>query len=271
MRWEAPAKVNLSLHVDPPRDDGRHPLESIVQTVDWLDYLSVEPGEGKDSLESEIEDNIILTALRSLREGTEVPPVAIELEKTIPMQAGLAGGSSNAAAVLRAAAKVFGISGSEVSRAAAATGADVPLFLDGGTQMMTGTGSELERLPPLDGFALAVVVPDFGLSTSDVYRRWDELEGPVGEALPDHRLPPALRGGMPMRNDLLPAALDLEPLLGDFLADLRASWETGVSMTGSGSACFGYFPSVEEAADAVAAVEAEGRGVELRPRGVTEV
>jgi 4-diphosphocytidyl-2C-methyl-D-erythritol kinase len=76
---------------------------------------------------------------------------------------------------------------------------------------------------------------------------------------------------MPLRNDLLPAAVSLDPRLGDFMADLRAAWGTGVCLTGSGSACFGYFPDLDEATDAASMVEstcAVSRGVDLRSRGV---
>ena len=140
--------------------------------------------------------------------------------------------------------------------------------------MMTGIGHELEEVSAATGFAAAIVVPEFGLATVDVYRRWDEMEGPVGDEVVDDRLPPSLRGRMPMRNDLLPAALDLEPLLGDFIADVGAVWGATVCLTGSGSACFGYFPTLDEAQDAAEAVSAmtrEGRGVALRSRGVSRV
>ncbi len=77
-----------------------------------------------------------------------------------------------------------------------------------------------------------------------------------------------------MRNDLLPAAIDLEPRLGDFMSDVSTAWGTTVCLTGSGSACFGYFASLDEAADAATAVAdlaREARGVGLRPTGVTRV
>ena len=184
------------------------------------------------------------------------------------MQAGLGGGSSNAAATLVAVGGDLGRD--SVARLARSLGSDVPLFLSGGSQWMRGTGESLEPWPPLSGFAVAVVVPPFGFDTAEVYRRWDELEGPMGEPLPSDRVPPALRE-LPLRNDLLPAALDLEPLLGDFLADLRALWGTPVSMTGSGSACFGYVATLDEAEDAASSVSdltRAGRGMELRDRGV---
>lgn len=139
---------------------------------------------------------------------------------------------------------------------------------------MTGRGERVERLAPLEGACFAIAVPEFGLSTVEVYRRWDELEGPTGEAVPEVHLPPSLRGGMPMRNDLLPAALDLEPLLGDFMADVRAAWGTSVCLTGSGAACFGYFATLDEAADAARSVEPACRiamGVAPRDRGVARV
>jgi len=116
-----------------------------------------------------------------------------------------------------------------------------------------------------------VVIPEFGLSTKDVYARWDRLEGPQGDDVPVGLLPPSLRDRMPMRNDLLPAALDVEPLLGDFMADVSGVWGTAVCLTGSGTACFGYFATLDEATDAASAVShlaREGRGVELRDHGV---
>ena len=140
---------------------------------------------------------------------------------------------------------------------------------------MRGRGEQIETVRPLEAFAVAIVVPEFGLGTRDVYERWDAMEGPEGTAVPDDRLPPSLRvGGMPMRNDLLPAAIDLEPRLGDFMADVASEWGTTVCLTGSGSACFGYFATLDEATDAATAVLGlvdQGRGVRLRGRGVARI
>ena len=157
---------------------------------------------------------------------------------------------------------------------ASRVGADVSLFLRGGTQLMSGMGDQLSPLKRLSDFAVAIVVPPFTLSTADVYGRWDVLEGPVGEVVPDPALPPALRDGVPVRNDLLPAALFLEPRLGDFMADLRSAWGGAVCLTGSGSACFGFFATRDEADDAVdhvAPIIATGQGASLRDVGVSEV
>lgn len=272
--YEAPAKLNLSLLVSPPGDDGYHPLESLVQTVEWCDLLEVERAEeGSDVFESSIEDNLVERALSELRKIGDVPPLAIALRKEIPIAAGLGGGSSDAAAALLAAADRAGRPRSKLAHVAVRVGADVALFLTGGTLLMRGRGERIETLQPLGDFAVAIVVPEFGLGTTEVYGRWDALEGPEGTEVPDDRLPPSLRGGMPMRNDLLPAALDLEPRLGDFMSDVGSVWGTPVSLTGSGSACFGYFTTVDEASDAASAVAGlvrEARGVALRDRGVAK-
>lgn len=271
--YQAPAKLNLSLIVHPPRGDGLHPLESLVQTIEWCDRLEVAPGEeGSDTLDVEIEDNLVEKALRELRKSASVPPLSVRLEKDIPVAAGLGGGSSDAAAALLAGADFGDVDRGSLAGVAVRVGADVPLFFTGGTLTMTGIGEMIEPARPLDDFAIAVVVPDFGLVTAEVYGRWDSLEGPAASPLPDDRLPPSLRGGMPVRNDLLPAALDLEPRLGDFISDVVSVWGTPVSMTGSGSACFGYFATLDEATDAASSVShlATGaRGVALRPTGVT--
>ncbi len=277
--YEAPAKLNLSLLVSPPRSDGLHPLESLVQTVSWCDQLSVEEGEGEDTLEIsgakiDVDENLVLKALEAARTRGSVPPLALSLEKRLPMAAGLGGGSSDAAAALQAAVEFGDLSESVPMEVASAVGADVALFLTGGSLLITGAGETITAIEPLDGFDVAIAVPGFGLATADVYKRWDEMEGPLGEVVMNASLPPQLRDGIPMRNDLLPAALDLEPHLGDFIADLRRIWGTAVSMTGSGSACFGYFGSAAEAEEAAAAVTDfcdVAIGVGLRAVGVAPV
>ncbi len=277
---EAPAKVNLALHVFPPRRDGYHPVESLVQTVDWCETLNFEEiDEARDLVEfvgAELdpEDNLVVRALATLRESIAVPPLRVEVGKGIPMGAGLGGGSSNAAATLLGASRVAGGDGSGLEGLAVRLGADVPLFLVGGTVMVFGIGEVLSSQRHLEDVCLAIAVPDFDLETSEVYRRWDVLEGPHGPVTPERSLPPSLRDGMPVRNDLLPAALDLEPRLGDFMADIRAVWGMPVHLTGSGSGCFGLFGDLDEASAAATAVAhlcSVSRGTDLRPFGVSLV
>lgn len=269
-RYQAPAKVNLSLHVRPPTDDGYHPLESMVQTLDWSDLLEVEAAEEwrlvTENADLDGESNLVTRAFETMG----VTRVSVRLVKRLPVEAGLGGGSSDAAAALIAAADFGGV-GDDVAVHAADLGADVPLFLTGGTQMMTGRGEILEPLRPLRGFAIGVVVPDLRVSTTEVYRRWDAMEGPIGETPPNAALPPELRDAMPLRNDLLPAAIEVEPALGDFLADVRQIWGRPVLLTGSGPSCFGFFGSAEEAGEAVRTIRGtrEAAGVDLRDHGVS--
>ena len=274
--YESPAKLNLALLVEPPRSDGLHPIESLVQTIEWVDHLEVEESEEDnfviEGVKLDPDDNLVTRSLRAVREIGFVPPLDLRLIKQIPVGAGLGGGSSNAAAMLLAATDAGRLPSSVPEGLALSLGADVALFLTGGTILMTGVGEEVESLRPLSGFAVAVVVPPFELSTEDVYRRWDEMEGPMGEPIEPRLLPPALRDGIPIRNDLTAAACALEPTLADFMADLRAQWGGPVAMTGSGAGCFGFFPDLGEANDAARSVEAHCRaavGARLRPNGVS--
>lgn len=273
--YEAPAKLNLSLLVHPPDSSGMHPIESLVQTIDLLDRLEFSEAD-EDSFQCvgadlDPDDNLVVAAIAAVREKGQVPPLAIRLEKSIPLEAGLGGGSADAAAAVLGAVELGGLDEMLPSELAPEIGADVALFLNGGTQLITGFGEHLDPQRPLSGFAVAVVVPEFGLSTADVYRRWDEMEGPKGEPVERGALPPVLRDGMPMRNDLLPAVLDLEPRLGDFIADVRSVWGSAVLLTGSGAACFGFFGDAVEAADAARSIAGTRArfGVGLRDQGVT--
>jgi 4-diphosphocytidyl-2-C-methyl-D-erythritol kinase len=275
--YESPAKLNLALHVQPPRPDGYHPIESLVQTIAWLDLLDVEEAEEEsvviEGADIDPEDNLVVQAMRAIRRQGPVPRLDIRLKKEIPTGAGLGGGSSNAAATLLAAAELGGLPASGPAEAAPLVGADVPLFLVGGSLTVTGIGDVVESVqPPLSGFAVAAAVPPFEMATVEVYRRWDLLEGPTGETIDDRHLPPQLRDGMPVRNDLTPAAIDIEPTLADFIADLRSQWGVPVAMTGSGSGCFGFFPDLDQATDAAASVSRLCRasiGIVLRPNGVS--
>ena len=273
--YESPAKLNFALLVETPRADGMHPLQSLVQTIDWLDLLEVEESD-EDNLviegaDLDLEDNLVSRSLQAIRARSFVPPLHVRLDKQIPIGAGLGGGSSNAAATLLAAAEIGKVPRSVADEVATTIGADVALFLTGGTLLMTGIGDQIESLRPIAGFAVAVAVPPVEMSSAAVYRRWDDMEGPVGEAVTPRLLPPGLRDGIPIRNDLTPAAFDLEPSLADFMADLRNRWGGPALMTGSGSGCFGFFPDSGEAADAAHSVEDLTRaavGAGLRASGV---
>lgn len=276
-RWEAPAKVNLTLRVGSPDGSGLHPLSSLVQTIEWVDILDVEDSE-EDTLDvegaelPEGADNLVWRAIAAL--GGRRPPLRLRLEKRIAIAAGLGGGSADAAAALVAVAGMVGASDEAVRSAAARTGADVTFFLVGGTAEMAGHGERVAPLPGLDGFAVAVCVPPFELVTADVYRMWDELGGPTGPGLGGRTLPPVLRPDGPLVNDLTPAAVRLRPELSDWMADLAAAWARPVAMSGSGPAVFAFFADVDEASAAAGEVPVAARaavGVDLRRLGVRRV
>lgn len=278
MKYLAPAKLNLNLLVSRIDDSGKHPLRSLVQTIEWCDVLEAEEAD-TDELElvglevPDGGDNLVLKALERLRTELDIPPVGFRLEKRIPPEAGLGGGSADAAAALIAGCDLVGADPEKATLVAPEVGSDVTFPLVGGTAEMTGYGEAIESLPPLAAIAFAVVVPEFGLSTPEVYNRWDEMGEPVGFEVPDRFLPPSLRHSYPIRNDLYRAAVDVEPALGDFVRDTARLWDTAVMMTGSGSACFGFFPSEEEAVLAAAAVPGTraATGAASRPKGVERV
>jgi 4-diphosphocytidyl-2-C-methyl-D-erythritol kinase len=196
------------------------------------------------------------------------------LHKALPVAAGLGGGSADAAAALLAAARVYGVGIERVSEVAPTVGADVPFFLRGGSMLMEGKGDRLSDVEPLEGFAVAIAVPPMELATPAVFQRWDELGEPSGEGVLERDLPPRLRGGEVLVNDLLPAALDLAPELGDFMTEVAAAWGRSVAMSGSGPSVFGYFADAEEAVAAVEALTVDcrsARGAALRPVGVRRV
>lgn len=273
--WEAPAKLNLDLRVRPAGRDGLHPIRSLTQAIDWCDIVRVEEGD-EDHLEvsgvaagevPEGSDNLIWKAVAALELVTR-PRLAVFLEKHIPTGAGLGGGSSDAAAMLAALGDMLGV---DPAGAASAVGADVTFFLTGGTAVMEGHGEQVTPVEEISGVAVAVAVPDFVLSTAEVYRKWDDLGEPAGETVEGRRLPPPLRHLGEVGNDLTPAALSLRPELGDWIADLEDRWERTVHMTGSGPACFAYFADLDEAIDAADEVPdaRAAMAAPLRRRGVS--
>ncbi|HEY7565217.1 MAG TPA: 4-(cytidine 5'-diphospho)-2-C-methyl-D-erythritol kinase [Acidimicrobiia bacterium] len=266
IRWQAPAKVNLTLEVRSRDSTGLHPLRSVMQAIDWIDVLDVDQSEEDELAVSGADlplggDNLVWRAIEELRKeiGRQRPPLSIALTKEIPVAAGLGGGSSDAAAALMAAAHAMRVHLGVVRDVAPRVGADVNFFLHGGCLLAEGYG---ERLSPtnLDAdFAMAIAVPEFELETAAVYEAWDRLDGPAGRALSGKRLPPALRSLGEVRNDLTPAALEFRPELGDWMEDLAMRWERPVLMTGSGPACFSFFADLDEAQGAIKAAPPSSR------------
>ncbi len=254
------AKVNLALAVYPAAADGYHPLRGIFQSISLSDTVTITPASSDGIIISNDEapadeSNTAWQALDAVRRAARLPlPSELSIDKRIPAGAGLGGGSADAGAVIGLLAPACGLEEDIALEIAASIGSDVPFALSGGTALVTGRGDTIVPMEPLGGFALAIVVPPFGLSTPEVFREWDRLGNPVGEAVPDDALPPSLRRREPIRNDLYPAAVSLDPRLADWRDELASIWGSVVCMTGSGSALFGFFGDLDEATDAAAAV-----------------
>ena len=265
LRELAYAKLNLVLHVGPPRDDGMHPICSLVASIDLADEVTAEPKEaGGDTVECRgvAGHNLAARALAEFRSraGTELPPLAVTIEKRIPVAAGLGGGSADAAATLRIANQLAGdpLAPEELLRLAAELGSDVPAQLEPGHALVQGTGERVEHVSVLPFFA--VLLPDRnGLSAASVYGELDRLKGTRGELDPEplRRIAtsPLAEIAASLDNDLQPAALSLRPELRERLDALAAAGAFGAAVSGSGPTCFGLFPdrsSAETAASELA-------------------
>lgn len=174
-----PAKINLFLAVGPRDNRGYHPIRTIFQAISWFDYLTVsdedEPGFFCEDVP---EENTVVKALRFLSEYTSLPPLRITLEKHIPTEAGLGGGSSDAAGLL-IAINSFAPSplpSTYLAEIAYAIGMDTPFFLKGGRAMGEGYGEKLTQLPDPDpGVRFIIIKPTDGVSSASAYARLDEL------------------------------------------------------------------------------------------------
>lgn len=262
----APAKINLFLHVTGRRADGYHELQSVFRLVDWADTLHLEvrrdgrlsredlrcAGDASPPLP---EDDLCLRAARALQAASGCPLGAhIVLDKRIPQQAGLGGGSSDAASTLLALNRLWGLEWPRdaLIRLGARLGADVPFFLGGRNAWVEGIG---DRLTPVDlpAACYAIVKPSAGTATAAIYQASDlERSTPlvIMQRFVDAiAADPARPWG---RNDLQPVAMRLCPDVAaalDRLTRLRLQ----PRMTGSGSAVFAVVPSEVEAAAVQAA------------------
>jgi 4-diphosphocytidyl-2-C-methyl-D-erythritol kinase len=254
LRALAPAKVNLSLCLGPIRSDGRHELVTLFESLSLCDELELEthpdPPDRVECTEVPGDSNLAATALAELRaRGWAGPPVTIRITKRIPVAAGLAGGSADAAATLRLASELAPGRAEEVEALAAVLGADVPAQLAPGLAIGTGAGETVERLEPLAPHAVMVVPLPAELSTPAVYREADRLGLPRDRAaLADHltQLRRALRPGaqLPvelMINDLEPAAVSLCPAVGVALHRVRETGAELALVSGSGPTVLGIW------------------------------
>lgn len=251
IRITAPAKINLYLAVGATRPDGYHDVTTILHVLEFGDEIVMRSADSL-SLTSDVDlgipvhENLAHRATQAfaLALGREAD-FAIELEKRVPHAAGLGGGSSDAAAVLLGMAHLWGLEGHEdtMHSVAAALGADVPFFLEGGAALCDGRGDRLVRSVPALALPVALIRPPVTVSTAEAYRAFDGLsqaQAPGPEAL----IEAMERGsaqmlGAALYNNMTDAALGLAPAVADAIALCQAAPGVhGAAMCGSGSAVF---------------------------------
>jgi 4-diphosphocytidyl-2-C-methyl-D-erythritol kinase len=270
----ANAKINLSLDVGRRREDGYHRLVSVMQSVTLSDRITIEDtGSGRmeffcsDPSLSAAEDNIAYRAAQAyLRaSGMGGAGARIELVKRIPQQAGMGGGSADAAAVLLGMCAVYGpLPARVLEREAFALGADVPFCLRGGAMLARGAGEILSPLPPLPDCFIVAVMPRFTISTAYAYSAFDRYTAGAGpdlraasqdvcDALRAHDLK---KTGRALGNMLECAAPAEISQIKKTFADCGAF---GACMTGSGSAVYGIFDDIVPASDCARVFETDKR------------
>ena len=258
---KAYAKVNLTLAVGEKRLDGYHEVVSVMQRVSLCDTLTAEQTrEGitltcsDPALPSGEENLAHRAASLFFRETGIAGGAALTLEKRIPSQAGLGGGSSDAASALLALRKLYApaLPDTELETMAAALGSDVPFFIRGGTQLATGRGEVLSPLPPLTDGWFVIVKPTESFSTPAMYRRLDNLPPACTPPLPP------LQGGLPALAaglfNRFEAAIPAGSAVWDIKARLAAYGALASLLSGSGSAVFGLFDHENTARDAAKAL-----------------
>lgn len=269
MRIFAPAKVNLSLRIVGQRSDGYHLLDSLIAPVSLYDAIEIQ-AERREQSESSITltcdkpdlptDQLNLAyraAVLICRETETTATITIDLQKNIPAGAGLGGGSSDAAAVLKALNRLLslGLNIPQLCQLAAQIGADVPFFIPCGLARVSGIGDILTSLPPLPRRWLVIVVPPFAVSTPWAYRRFDELSPNVECNPADSTVQITAQrwpdGGV-LVNDLEQAVLPEHPLIAHGKSQLLELGAEMALMSGSGSAVFGVFSEQLQAQQAAA-------------------
>ena len=285
VRIEAPAKINLFLEIIARRQDGYHELETFMATVgiyDTIEFyrteessieltcrLGLRPGRRRAPADDAPEDlpaggdNLVHRALVALQRASGCSEGArVRLHKRIPWQAGLGGGSTDAAAALWAAnlGWKLGWSRPKMAEFSSQLGSDIPFFFWGGAAVCRGRGEQVAPVAAARRLPLVVVVPDRGLATPDVFRDAKVPPTPQSarawesgwrDAVPTPSLPPLF-------NRLERPAEQIEPTVAAARRTLRAGGAQDVRMSGSGSSCFGICRSMHHARRVAARVRARG-------------
>ncbi len=253
----APAKLNLCLTITGRRDDGYHLLDSVVVFTRFGDNLTIHPADSGDDIDvfdiggpfatdiADEPDNICLRAIRGYRAaGGVIGPLSVTLDKHIPVGAGLGGGSSDAAAMLRYLDRNahHRLDPDDLAALALDLGADVPVCLGATAQHMTGIGERLRPLTPAPHGHVVLARPNASLSTIAVFREFASMTTPDIRTADVASLAYEPQLIMQRGNDLTGAATRLCPEIDDLMDRMaRCDGANAVQMSGSGSACFALF------------------------------
>ena len=264
MRELAPAKINLCLYVGPLRSDGYHELVSVMQAIDLADELELTDSDATadDVRCPDVEGpNLAASALAAFREhtGWDGPPQLLQIEKRIPVAAGLGGGSADAAATLRLLARRSGRgSHADLLEIATSLGADVPSQLHPGRWLAQGFGERLTPLADAEPLGIVLLPSSAKLSTAAVYAQADRL----GLTRGADELAAALAALDPNSpepvNDLEQAARSLEPTIDGAIETVRREGAARALVSGSGPTVVGLFPTLQAARQAVDRLNAAG-------------
>ena len=264
----APAKVNLCLRVCGKTESGLHNLDSIVVFCQFGDKISISSAD-HDSFfgcgpfaplltATNNEENLVITARDAFRaNGGVCGPIAIILDKEIPVGAGLGGGSADAAATLRALNKIAStpLSDDQLFAIASTLGSDVPVCLASTPHRVNGTGDVIRPLNEIHAGAVLLVNPIVPLSTADVFA---QVTPPYNQPLPeitDHSAVHLCDFG----NDLEAAATTFVPEINDLLTRLRETPTCHAArMSGSGATCFGIFDDIDKASPVASQFKKDG-------------
>jgi 4-diphosphocytidyl-2-C-methyl-D-erythritol kinase len=268
VRTVAPAKINWTLEVLGKRPDGYHEIKSVMQTIDLCDEVEVEKSD-RTTLNAKgyqpDDDDLTLCAVRVLEETTRRElPVAIRLVKRIPVAAGLGGGSSDAAAVLRAVDRLYGLglSRAKLAEVGATVGSDVSFFVYGGTALVEGRGERVTVLPDVGETWVVVVVPAVRIAdkTQTMYAGLTAESFTDGARTEEMLL--AVRGGKALEtfdvhgyNAFERQALRLFPELDWLFGALFTYGLIEFTLTGAGPSMFTFTPKQAKADDVAAYAE----------------
>jgi len=242
------AKINLGLHILGKRSTGYHDIETFIYPIPWLDILEIVPSEEEDittsgiHLTNEPTSNLCWKAYEILKDEYDLPPVRIHLHKNIPPGAGLGGGSADGAFTLTMLNRIFSLrlSANILEQFASKIGSDCPFFISNRSAIATGTGTQLKPVKlDLKSVFLAVVYPQIKISTPDAYNMISIRSTiPKIEKIPDHSAREWIKS---LENHFESYVFGKYPELGELKELLLKSGAWYASLTGSGSAVYGFF------------------------------